>query len=367
MESTTADAAPQGAQSKALLPGQARVLAEARIKVELWQAVRENRQQAWVLAVTLFYLSGFLVLNAHLAGFAIAELAIVSTRYVLAASNFAAFLLFYIIFALRPVLFIHEFITATGQRVSTTGRRTWLWAAVVAARSVAHPLFLHCFAASFYSYVAMGQARTGGMYFALLSIVFGVSYMIETSGLATRFPRATELVDLIADLTGVAVFFASIGSPTTTVFWQYLGLSLYLNFSLDMMSRRNPGWSAYAFFLANTVVSVLTMAIAFGAQLFDKVTQNVGGGAPFDVEVSLADQARVPLFGASAKTESPFKAKLIYQTEQYLFLSHLDRTLRIRNDDVTLLSISPQKKAAPVEPSASAASAPATPASSASR
>lgn len=314
------------------------VHAEVIIKAELWAALIERKKHVLTFTVALFYLSGFLALNAHLSKFGIAEFDLVSTRYVLTAGNFSLFLLFYAMFVLRNILSIHDWITETRRRVVLPNRQVWFWEPVVAIRSLLHPLFMHGFAAAAYSWVAMGQPQLNGFTVCLVGI-FVIAYFMETSGLAATYPRASELIDLAADSIGVVVFFVLSTGTITIVFWSYLGLSIYINFAMDIMARRRGGVSMYAFFFANTAVGILTMALAFGSQLYDMVSQKVGGGMPYEVQVSVDEKAREGLQEVFPKKDELLRANLIYQTEKYLYLSKNGQTLRIRNDDVRLLAV----------------------------
>lgn len=314
------------------------VHAEVIIKADLWAALIEKKKHALTFAVALFYLSGFLALNAHLTKFGIAEFDLVSTRYVLAAGNFSLFLLFYAMFVLRNILSIHDFVSEIGRRVIQPNKQVWFWGPVVAARSLLQPLFMHCFAAAAYSWVALGQTQVNGFYACLVGI-FAITYLLETSGLATTYPRARELVDLAADSIGVVVFFVLSAGTVTIVFWFYLGLSMYVNFAMDMMARRRGGMPMYTFIFANTAVGILTMALAFGTQLYDLVSQKVGGGRTYEVRVSVDQKIREGLQEVSPEKDELLRANLIYQTEKYLFLSRNGQTLRIRNDDVRLLTV----------------------------
>lgn len=315
------------------------VQAEVIIKAELWAALVENKKHVWIFAMALFYLSGFLALNAHLSKFGITEFDLVSTRYVLTAGNFAFLLLFYVMFVLRSILSIHDWVTEAGLRVVQTSKQGRFWVSVVAARSLFMPLFMHCFAAAAYSWVGLGQPQASGFYVCLIGI-FVITYLMETSGLASKYPRTHELVNLAADVTGVVVFFVSSAGSTTIVFWFYLGLTIYINFALDLMARRGGGMSMYTFFLANTAVGILTTSLAFGAQLYDMVSQKIGGGMPYEVRVSVDEKAREGLSEVFPKKDELLRENLIYQTDKYIFLSRSGQTLRLRNDDVRLLSVS---------------------------
>ena len=314
------------------------VQAERVIKSEIWGMLLENQKHAWAIAVALFYLAGFLVLNANLTKFGVTEFDIVSTKYLLAAGNFLFFLLCYALFAGRLVVSIHDWITSAGRRVERDGLAGSFWQAIVAIRSVALPTFSICFAAAIYCRTAMQQGRASAFYLVLMT-AFALSYMLETSKFSLKHPRANELIDLLIDLIGIVVFFTLGESDVQSVFWIYVVISFYINWALDVMSRRERGKALYAFFLLNSTLSVLTLALFFGSNFYGKVSQRLGGGIPHSVRISVDDKMREALALVRGKQAELLNAKLLYQTDKYIFLDHDGHTLRLLNDDVRLLEI----------------------------
>ena len=321
------------------------VQAERVIKAELWHLLIKNQKNAGALAVALFYLAGFLTLNAHLSQYGIAEFDIVSTRYLTAAGNFTFFLLCYGLFAGRVVISIHDWITNAGRRVEINGPAGLAGKAIVIARSFTLPVFSICFAAAAYCGTALQQARPDAFYL-LLVLAFALTYMLETSKLSSKYPRVSEFIELLIDLAGIAIFFTLGEGEVLKLFWLYFGISIYINYALDLMSRREPGRQMYVYFVSNTVLGVLTLALFFGATLYKKVDQRVGGGKPQSVTLILDDKVREALNLLGGQQAVPLFAKLIYKTDTYLFLDSADRTLQIRAEDVRLMSLERQAGAA---------------------
>lgn len=353
------------------------VQAERVVKTDIGGLLVENQKHAWTFTVALFYLSGFLTLNAHLTKFGIAEFDIISARFLPAASNFAFFLLCYGLFAGRIVVSIHDWITTAGRRVEWNERAGPTWQVVVAVRSLVLPTFSLCFAAAAYCGVALQQARVSAFYL-VLTFAFALSYMLETSGFSSKHPRANELIELLVDLTGVVAFFALGEGDVQTIFWMYVGVSFYINYALDIMSRRERRTSMYAFFVLNSTIGVLTLSLLFGANVYEKISQRLGGGMPHSVRVSLDEKVRESAPSVIGKSGEPLDAKLLYQTDKYLFLDRGGRTLRVRNEDVRLLDLERQvavpsaasgasSSASAAPPQARPASAALKPASAASR
>lgn len=314
------------------------VQAERVIKAELWEILADNPKHVWTISVPLFYLAGFLVLNANLTKFGISEFDIISTRYLPAAGNFLFFLLCYALLAGRLVVSIHDWITSAGRRVAMYGPASRFWQCVVAIRSIALPTFSICTAAALYCGTALQQGKVNAFYLALMS-AFALSYALETTKFSQKHPRATELIDLLIDVGGIAVFFILGESDVQLVFWIYVGISFYINMVLDVMSRRERGKELYTVFILNSAIGVLSLALLFGSSIYDKVSHRLGGGMPRSMHISVDDKVRDALSVASGKKIEVLDAKLLYQTDKHMFFDYDGRTLRVKNDDVRLLDI----------------------------
>jgi hypothetical protein len=321
------------------------VQAERLIKAELWHLLVENRKHAWTIAIALFYLAGFLTLNAHLAQYGIAEFDIVSARYLTAAGNFTFFLFCYGLFAGRIVISIHDWITSVGRRLETTGPTGRVWQAVVMARSLSLPTISICFAAAVYCGTALQQAQPNAFYL-VLGIALGLNYLMETSKFSSKYPRATELLELVIDLAGITVFFALGEGDLLNIFWLYFSISMYINYALDVMSRRTPGRDLYVFATLNAVFCVLTLALFFGSSLYKKIDHRLGGGMPQSITLTLDDKVLQMLDLLGGKKSAPLSAKMIYQTDKYIFLDDANRILRIWNEDVRLMRLERRVEAA---------------------
>jgi hypothetical protein len=328
-------------EQNATSTGILRVQSERVIKTEIGDLMVENQRHAWSFAVALFYLSGFLALNAHLSKFGVAEFEILNARFLPAASNFAFFLLCYGLFAGRIVVFIHDWITETGKRVEQSGKAGSIWQVVVAVRSLTLPIFSICFASALYCGVALQQAHISTFY-GVLALAFALSYMLETGGFSSKYPRANELIELVIDLTGIVVFFTLGDGDVLVVFWIYVGISCHINYALDIMSRRERRKSIYAFFVLNSTIGVLILALVFGAKIYDRVSQKIGGGKSHTVRLFFDERVREVAQSVFLGANESLEAELLYQTEKYLFLGYGGRTLRVKNEDVRLLDLEQQ-------------------------
>lgn len=56
-----------------------------------WSTLNAINGPLWAIIIAIFYLSGFLVQNAHLSKFGLSDFEFVSGRYLLAAANYAFF------------------------------------------------------------------------------------------------------------------------------------------------------------------------------------------------------------------------------------------------------------------------------------
>jgi hypothetical protein len=222
-------------------------------------------------------------------------------------------------------------------------RRSGFWSLVVLINSFVNVAFMCCLSAAMYTSVALWQLETF-FFYAALSVSFVISYTMDVTNLDIRYPRANELVQMAIRLWAIIVFFAAPDNWTLVgVFAIYLGTSLYINLVLDSFQRRRITSDRIAFSTVHTVFVLLSTALAYGATYFGSVSSKLGGGRPQDAIVTVTPQTRnlipesVPLTAAGG-----FTARLVYQTDKYLFVSFADSTLRLRSDDVALIAFKAQ-------------------------
>lgn len=106
---------------------------------------------------------------------------------------------------------------------------------------------------------------------------FALSYALKTIKFSQKHPRAVELIDLLINVRGFAVFFIPGESDVQLVFWIYVGILFYINMVLDVMSRRQRGRELYTVFILNSAIGVLSLALLYGSTIYDIVSYRLGG------------------------------------------------------------------------------------------
>jgi hypothetical protein len=317
--------------------------AERPNKSEFWSLLLSSKAQVWAVAVALFYISGFLVLNAHLSKFGLSDTEFISGRYLLAAANFAFFLICFYLFAGRAIVFVQVWISQDLKSVNRE-KPSAFWSLVVVAHSLVSNTFFCCLSAAMYTGVALWQIETQYFY-AALGGAFFISYTMDVTNLDIRFHRINEIIQMVVKLAAVYAFFVTPNNWNLIgVFAFYLGIMAYINIVMDTFQRRGVHPDRVAFSVVHSVIVLLSTALGFGATFFGSVSSKIGGGRQPEVAITLSDTAKASLPRYIAKNaDDSFNGKLVHQTEKYTFISVSDHTLRFKSDDIALMAVTPEK------------------------
>lgn len=289
-----------------------------------------------------FYLSGFLVQNAHLSKFGLSDFEFVSGRYLLAAANFAFFLVCFYLFAGRAVLYSPRWLSEDIQQVNHV-RQSHFWSVVAFVHSFSRFIFFCCLSAALYTTTALGQIETAWFY-AALSGAFFITYTLDISNLDVRFPRTNEIVQVTVEVFAIYAFFAGPKIINMVgVFGLYLVIALYINFVLDSFKRRKLNLDRIGFAAIYSAFFVLVIALSFGATYFGQVSSKIGGGRPLEIVFSLAQDTRSLLPDSFISEGKPsLSGRLLYQTDKHLYVSIADQTVRFRADDIAVMVLKPE-------------------------
>ncbi|MDN5942338.1 MAG: hypothetical protein L0H94_10680 [Nitrospira sp.] len=329
----------QGTQPPALPPQEEQ---EKLPSSSWWATLNSVNGHLWAIIIAMFYLSGFLVQNAHLSQFGLSDFEFVSGRYLLAAANFAFFLVCFYLFAGRAVLYTPRWLSEDIQQVNRV-RQSRFWSVVVFVHSFSRFIFFCCLSAALYTTTALGQIETAWFY-AVLSGAFFITYTLDISNFDVRFLRANEIVQIIVEVLAIYAFFAGPKIINMVgVFGLYLVIALYINFVFDSFKRRKITLDRIGFTAIYSAVFVLVIALSFGATYFGQVSSKIGGGRPLEIVFSLAQNTRSLLPDSFIAEGKPsLSGRLLYQTDKYLYVSIADQTIRFRADDISLMVLKPE-------------------------
>jgi len=298
-----------------------------------------------LVSLAIAYVIGFLVVNAHLAKFGISDIEFVSARYLLAAANFAFFLVCLYLFAGRAVFLGPKWLSEDLKHIPASGGSR-KWPLIVFVHSLVALVFFCCFSAATFTTVALWQAETT-LFYAVLGGTFIIVYTLDVTNLDIRFPRSTLLVQLCVKLAAICAFFITPKwENLTTVFFSFLGIALHINFVLDHLKRYKLTVDRATFTVIYSLLFLLVAALWFGALLYGRVSPKLGGARPVQVSVGLVESTRNLVPGLLAPGDKPFvEGLLIYQTSGHVYLQVKDMTVRLREADVTVITMRPEKVA----------------------
>jgi len=153
----------------------------------------------------LIYLCGFLTLNSHLYKYGVVELGIASTEYLAAGAVFVLYLTVYGIFAGRSIILSKHWL---GQHIDHLKARNApsISPFIAFVHMFIELAFFHCLSAALFSTFAFGQIESF-VFYAVLSLVFIVSYGMDTSNWYVRHPFAHLIIDGLLKLIAVFSFF----------------------------------------------------------------------------------------------------------------------------------------------------------------
>jgi hypothetical protein len=329
----------QGTQPPALPPQEEQ---EKLPSASWWSTLNDGNGPLWAIIIAIFYLSGFLVQNAHLAQFGLSDFEFVSGRYLLAAANFSFFLVCFYLFAGRAILYTPRWLSEDIQQVNHV-RRSRFWSVVVFVHSFIRFIFFCCLSAALYTSTALGQIETAWFY-AALSGAFFITNTLDISNFDDRFPRTNEIIQIIVKVLAIYAFFAGPKIINLVgVFGFYLVIALYINFVFDSFKRHKIDLDRIGFTTIYSAVFVLGIALSFGAIYFGQVSSKIGGGRPINIVFSLAHETRSLLPNSLISAGKPsLSGQLLYQTDKYLYVNIADQTVRLRADDIAVMVLKPE-------------------------
>ena len=280
------------------------------------------------------YLCGFLTLNSHLYKYGVVELGIASTEYLVAGAVFVLYLTVYGIFAGRSIILSKHWL---GQHIDHLKEQNA--PAVSSFIAFVHMFieltFFHCLSAALFSTFAFGQIESVGFY-AVLSLVFIVSYGLDTSNWDVKHPFAHLIIDGILKLIAVfSFFYLSSGSNIHIVFAAFVGYSMYINLVLDSFERYRITKDRIVFNLVYTAIFILLAAVIFGSSIYGKVSKKIGGGKPLEMTIGLNENS---LETHPGKIESPIVGEVVYSTQDNVYIKIEKDTLIIPRSSVNWIS-----------------------------
>lgn len=282
----------------------------------------------------VLYLCGFLTLNSHLYKYGVVELGIASTEYLVAGAVFILYLTVYGIFAGRSIILSKYWLRQHIDHLKEKNAPA-ISPLIAFVHMFLELIFFHCLSAALFSTFAFGQIESAGFY-AVLSLVFIVSYGLDTSNWDVRHPFAHLIIDGILKLIAIfSFFYLSSGGNIYIVFAAYFGYSMYINLVLDSFERYRVNKDRIVFNLGYTAIFILLSAVIFGSSVYGKVSKKIGGGKPLEMTIGLNENS---LKNHPGKIESPIVGEVVYSTQDNVYIQIEKDTLIIPRSSIKWMS-----------------------------
>jgi hypothetical protein len=290
------------------------------------------------------YVVGFLVLNSNLVQYGVTDFDFINARYFLAGATFVFFLSCFYLFAGRVALFGPRWLRQDMERLSKA-RPNFMWRVILPLHSIVSVVFYCSLSAALFTSIAIGTAETFYFYGAL-SLGFFIIYTIDVANFDVKFPRTSEIMNIVIKLIAVYVFFANIGSGSLlAVFSIYVLMLLYVNFVIDRLDRYRVTGDTIAFNVFYSIVFVLVVSTSFGALLYGDINARLGGARPQPVSLVLLEDTRRALPPQFVTLpDQTIQGALVHQTSSFLYITSGGYTLRLRTADVSILLLEPTPK-----------------------
>lgn len=271
------------------------------------------------------YLCGFLTLNSHLYQYGVVELGIASTEYLVAGAIFVLYLVVYGLFAGRGIVMSQR---SLGQQIDYLRESSApaIFPIIAFIHLFIEMAFLHCLSAAIFSIFAFGQVESAGFY-AALTMVFIISYAMNTSNWDTRHPFAHLIIDAVLKLFAVfSFFYLSSGTNIYIVFVAFVGYSFYINIVLDSFQRYKLTRERLGFNLVYTAVFFLLAAISFGSGVYGNISKKLGGGKPLKMTIGLLPNS---ISGYPEELKLPIVGSVVYSSTNNVYIKIENKTLVI--------------------------------------
>lgn len=267
----------------------------------------------------------------------------VDARYILSGAVFAFFLICFYLFAGRAAVHTPRWLGEDIKLYKRLGLSP-KWSAVVFIHSQVNAAFACCLSAGLFTLTAFGD-RESAFFFAVLAGAFVLLYWFDTTDRDLKNPRNHLVVSLAIRLIAVVAFFANPESGMLgTTFGLTLALFVFINLTLDLITRHGATKDQLSFSGVYSLVTLMTVAIAFGATLYGQVSSRIGGARPQSASIVLTKEAIGSLPPDLVSGTPPIvSGKLIHQIDKYLYLSATEKTIRIRNSDVVAMVATPER------------------------
>ena len=285
--------------------------------------------QAASAVLATVYLSGFVVINAHLGKHGVFAFDLASFRYLSAGTLFGAFLVVWYLFPGRALLLSTERI-AREIEVARNADLAPGWGRMAYVNFAVRMLFMTCLAAMLFAAFPMGTET--GLFYYYLMILFLVVYPWDVLNLDVRYPRANIVFELVTKVGGGLAFVTTVGldSPATVLFLSFCVLLMYAALVMDSFERFRITGDMITYNVIYSVVFVILSSAGFGRLHYEDVKSAFGGGERQAVEIVINDQgAWDGLESMGFESRPVLRGELIHESQSELIIYAEEQILKL--------------------------------------
>ena len=125
--------------------------------------------------------------------------------------------------------------------------------------------------------------------FGLISVPVSLSLTLFLQGTFDRYPRFRVFAFLAVDVIGITIFAVQrkhVPEPTMSLFWLLGAITFTLTVTIGVENKVKGKFGIFQLMVPAVMLTVLGMY--FGARMYDKVPQALGGGKPIPVRLLVA-------------------------------------------------------------------------------
>ena len=297
--------------------------------------------QTFSIVIAGIYISGFLVLNAHLSNRGFFSLELANSRYLIAGVLFAVFLLFWCAFAGLATIGQEQMASAEINFETKRGLGT-IWQVVIVSKSFIRILFGICVSATLFSWLVLGnneETLRFLLYSAPILLILGsITFVCRT----LPWPRLGQVSDFATMFGPIPVFFTVISIESMTMFVFVLFAAMSLSAKAVFYSCRLQHAASTKIF--GPTVWLVLVSVLFGLLQYEQIPAAFGGGQPHEVEFVIADETVSNVLKNMGIEVAPFlNATLIYENQQEFFVDVEGQSIRLSRNTVAGFRVLPIK------------------------
>lgn len=264
------------------------------------------------LAAAIFYLLGFIIVSTNLGRFAAMNRRLFDVQYVPAGILFAVLVGLYLSF-MKLYLFEAESVIWNVQKVGGPTGSPLFWGITAFLFQLLGMVFWLIFVTLLISSVFMDEPLM--QLFAPVSVAMIASLTLFLQGTFDRYPRFRVFAFLAVDVIGITVFVLQrkhVPELTMSLFWVLVAITFTLTLIIGVEKKIEGKFGILQ--LAMPAVMLAGLAMYFGAHMYDKVPQALGGGKPVPVRLLVSPDS-VPAIQQVLKLNSQLSDEVLLVME----------------------------------------------------